>query len=1020
MRKLVLLSLLCAGSMAAAAQQVLKGTVRDSITRQPVPGATVKVMGTAKGVTTNAKGEFELNVPANAQIQISSIGFENIIMQASLVKAGQSFMMRIKAVELNSTVVVGYGSQQRKTVTNSISTVNSNALAAEKNIVSDAGKALQGRVAGVFVASTSGSPGNTPNIQIRGAQSVSGVATNPLLVVDGLIVEGNAISLNTINPQDIESMEVLKDAASAAIYGARGSNGVIIITTKKGKMNSRPTFSVNAYTGGNNVPTSRRMLTTDEYKSAFNDARTNRIGDINTQLADPNNGLTPAQISQLNNEKKTLQSQIDGLQMANRSTDWLAKIKHKNAPVNNIQASMSGGGEKNNYYMSLGRYSEDAAMGSGTYERYTGRLDVTQIVNSWLKLNGGINITQGVTKNMSNPMVAAFNARPDTPEDPIINPDGTLGYYVGQQQHPLGAMIGALNKYKTNSYIGKLTADLTLTKDLQFRSSFNATKFNTLNRDFYTPFSYLGAFNKGQFKLSGVDNFTYNFDNYFTYTKRISKLGINATAGYTFYSMELNSLGYDILGFPKIDGITGASAGSAYGSTGSIGNNNISNKEISDAIFARAGVDWQGKYMLNASLRRDGSSKLLSNHRYSWFPSISAGWDLSRENFLADNRFINQLKLRTSYGMSGNMRAVNYWDAQNLLLATSYNGNSALQMSSIIGNPDIRWERTKQLDAGIDAAFFANRLTVVLDYYNKTTDGLMSKNDISWIYGAVSIPDNIGNIRNKGMDLELAVSSKASKAFSWKVATNMNINRNEILSLKDSLTNYGTFIFGGPQSKAKVGQSVGSVMVYESLGVDPQTGDMVYKDQNKDGKIDSKDMITVPIAVPKFIGGTTLTFGYKGFTVEALFNYVVGNKVYDFYEQTLRSYDVDYTGIMPNKFDIVNKRWRKPGDITDVPRAITGAHGAGKTNDWNYRPSTQFIYDASYLRLRNLTVSYTVPQSLLTRVKINSARVYCSAQNVFTLTKYIGFDPEAAANSGIISTNLPNPRATVIGVDLSF
>ena len=1000
------------------AQQVLKGTVKDAVSHQPVPGATVKVIGAAKGATTNEKGEFELNVPANAQLQISSVGFENVVVAASLIKSGP-VMMQIKAFNLTDAVVVGYGSQQKRNLTNAISTVKSESLSPEKNIASDFGKALAGRVAGVFVASREGSPGSTPNILIRGAQSVNATSTNPLIVIDGLIVEGNTISINNLNPQDIESIEVLKDAASAAIYGARGSTGVIIVTTKKGKLNSRPSLNVNMYTGVNNVPTSRHMLNTAAYTSAFLDARNNRIGDINTQLANPDN-LTPGVISQLTNEKTTLQSQIDGLHMADRSIDWLDRIKNKNAPVNNIQASMTGGGDKNSYYMSLGRYSEASTMGTGNFERYTGRLDLTQQVNNWLKVNGSINITQSVRKNISSPIVAAFNARPDTPEDPVLNADGTLGYYVGQQQHPLGVMMDNNNKDKNNVYLGSLSADVKLRDDLSFRSSFNATKFNDLATTFYPPTGYLGAFNKGVFKDLGVDNFSYNFDNYFTYIKKVHHLGINATLGYTFYNNQLSTFGYDLNGFPKIDGITGGGAGSTYGSTFNIGSYNTSNKEISDAYFLRTGFDWEGKYLLNASIRRDGSSKLNADNRYSWFPSISGGWDIARENFLADSRLINQLKIRSSYGISGNIRPLGYFDAQNLLTATSYTGNPALMLSTTVGNPNIRWERTKQVDAGIDVTLLNNRLSFTADYYNKTTDGLMSNNDISWIYGASSIPDNIGSIRNYGVDLELAVSSRPGAAFSWKVETNMNINRNMLLSLKDSLTTYGAFVFGGPMTKAKVGQSLGSVQVYESLGVDPQTGDMMYKDQNKDGKWDNNDMITVPVALPKFTGGTNITLSYKNFTVEALFNYVAGNKVYDFYEQTLRNYNVDYTGVMINKFDIINSRWKQKGDITDVPRAIVGVHGAGQTTDWNYRPSTQFVYDASYIRLRNLSVSYNIPPVVLNKVKITRARIYASVQNVFTITKYIGFDPEAASNTGIVSTNMPNPRAAVIGIDLSF
>lgn len=1004
-------------SLGAMAQQVIRGTVRDSVTQAPIPGATIKVINGTGGVVTNAKGEFELRVPANAKLQISSIGFESVVMPAQLIV--KPVMLKVSVLSLSSTVVVGYGSQQKRTVTNSVSSVSSRELAAENNIVSDIGKALQGRVAGVMVANSSGTPGGTPNILIRGVQSARANDANPLLVIDGLVIDGGTISLNSINPQDVESVEVLKDAASAAIYGARGSTGVIIITTKKGKQNSKPVFSVNAYTGFNNVPTSRRMLTSSEYKEVFNDARNNRITDIENQLANPGN-LTPVQISQLKNEIIRLKGQVDGLKMADRSIDWIDRIKNKRAPVNNIQASMSGGGEKNNYYMSLGRYQEDATMGTGRFERYTGKVDITQQVNNWLKLSGNLNISQSAGKNNSYPLVSAFNVRPDTPEELIYLPDGSLGYYAGRQQNPLGEMKENKNKRKTLTYFGSLSADLQLHRTLQFRSAFSLNKYNTNNSDFQSAYGYLGAFNKGYLKTSGSDNLTYNWDNYFTYTNRWKKLGINATAGYAFYSTEYSAFGYDLNGFPKVEGITGGGAAGTYGSVASIGSLNSNTIEKSEAYFGRLGLDWDGKYMLNASIRTDGSSKLAKGYRYSWFPSVSVGWDIARENFMQSAGWVQLLKVRTSYGLSGNIRPLATYGAFDLLQATTYLGDPALKLRDIISNPQVRWEETKQVDAGLDVAMFANRLNLTIDYYNKTTRGLLSSRFIPWEFGAQSIPFNVGDIRNKGIDIELGYGSRSNARLRWKVETNLNFNRNKVVSLSDSVLNFGTFIFGGPGSKVKVGQPVGSVEVYQSLGVDPQTGDLVYQDGNKDGVINTKDYVTVPIALPKFTGGFNFNIGYANFTLEALFTFNVGGKVYDYYEQTLRNYDVDFNGVMPNKFDIVNRRWRKPGDVTDIPRAIVGVHGAGRTTDWNYRPSTQYIYDASYFRLRNLMVAYDVPATLMKKAGLTRARVYASAQNVFTTSKYIGFDPEAAANSGIVSTNLPNPRAMVLGIDLSF
>lgn len=1003
--------------MGAYAQQVIKGTVRDSLTKAPIPGATIRVVNGSGGVTANDKGEFELRVPANAQLRISSIGFETVLIPATAVM--RPIMLTTSAQLLQMPVVIGYGTRQRTAVTTSISSIDSRKLAPENNIVSDVGKALQGRIPGVFVASTSGAPGSTPNIQIRGVQSARAQDANPLIVIDGLVMEGPGISLSSINPQDIETIDVLKDAASAAIYGARGSSGVIIITTKKGKQGQKPYFSVNAYTGFNNVPSTRRMLNSTEYASVFNDSRNNRIADIDVQLADPGS-LTPVQISQLQNERNRLNSQVADLKMADRSTDWIDRVKNHNAPLNNIQASMSGGGDKSTYYMSLGRYAETGAIGTGRFERYTAKIDVSQQVNNWLRLMGNINLTQSVSKDNSYPLVSAFNARPDTPEEPVRNADGSLGYYIGQQNHPLGEMMENRNKNRTQTWFGNLAAELKLHKNLQFRSAFAANKYNTFNRDYQSPLGYLGKFQNGYLKTGGSDNFNYNFDSYFTYTNRWNKLGLTGTAGYTFYSIENNGWGYDLNGFPRVDVITGGAAASAYGTTGAIGSLNGNSLETSEAYFGRLAFDWDNKYMLGASLRTDGSSKLRKDNRYSWFPSVSAGWDLAQEGFMQDQKLFQFLKLRSSYGISGNIRAVANFSTQHLMQATSNLGEPALRARDQVGNPNIRWEETKQFDAGIDIGMFNNRVTLTADYYNKSTTGLLSIRNIPWEFGAQSLPFNIGDIRNKGFDLELAVSSARNALVSWKVETNLNFNRNEIIALSDSVLSYGTFIFGGPQSQARVGQAVGSVQVYNSLGVDPQTGDMIYEDRNKDGKWDAKDYIYVPIALPKFTGGTTLSAGYKGVSVEALFSYVVGTKIYDYYEQSLRNYDLDWFGVMPNKFDIVNKRWRKPGDVTDVPRAVAGPHGAGKSADWNYRPSTQFIYDASYLRLRNLTVAYMLPKKLLDKATISRCKVYVAAQNLFTMTKYIGFDPEAASNSGIVSSNLPNPRSMVLGVDLSF
>ena len=1004
-----------------AQQKIIQGVVLDEETGQPLSGISVQVKNAKIGAITDVSGRFILKIESQTApvvLVISSVGFAAKEMVLSASETTIPAVRLLKAVKANEEVViVGYGLQSRNKVTSSISKINANLLVPEKNVVSDIGKALQGRIPGLFISSTEGTPNSSKTIQIRGVQSASASLSNPLIVLDGLIVDNNSFNINAINPQDVESVEVLKDAASAAIYGARGSTGVILITTKKGRLNSKASFNVNSYYGFNNVPTSRNVLGTQDYKAVFVESRQNRINDIELQLAA--GGLTPAQTAQLNTEKTTLTNAINNLSLANRSTDWIERIKNKNAVVNNLQVNMNGGGDKTQYYMSVGHYGEENAIGTGKFNRYTGRLDLTQTVNNWLKVGGNLAFNRNISKGYTFPLVAGLQTRPDTPDEPVLNSNGSYGYYVGFQQHPVGIMQDNNNTAKDNNLTANITVDLRFSKNLSFRSLLAGSKTDGNSYSYSPPVTYLGSPN-GRGSVRASEGFNYNLDNYFTYTGTANKLSTSTTLGHSFYSIEQRGYGYDLLGFSAAAGIYGPGAASSYGSAGSIPSINSFYKEFSESYFLRSNFDWDGKYLFGASIRTDGTSKLIGDNKYSWFPSVSAGWMISRENFFQNIDFINQLKLRASYGKTGNIRPVGLFDAQNLLVAGSYLNTPSLIVSGISGNDAIRWESTSQYDAGIDLTILKNRLSIIFDIYKKKTDGLLTSNFTPMSSGFSSKKDNIGAIQNTGYEVEVNYNSDKSRDFKWQVAANIGVNRNKILSLKDSVMSYGTFIFFGPQSQIRVGQPVGSVLVLNSQGVDSQTGDMMYEDVNKDGTINTKDNINVPIALPKFSGGVNINLNYKGFDLSGLFTFVYGNKIYDYYEQTMREYNTDFFGVMPNKFDIVTKRWLQPGEITDIPRAIVGVHGPQKTSNWNFQPSTQFIYDASYVRLRNLSLGYEIPNNLISKMKISKARVYLAAQNVFTSTKYIGFDPETASNSGIVSSNTPQARSMVFGIDFSF
>jgi len=538
----------------------VRGKVTD-FNGNPLPYVNVILKGTTVGTATDDNGMFSIDAKKGDVLVFSMIGYG--LKEVIIGDGPMNVTLVVVASLLDEVQVIGYGTQKRTKVTGAISTLNSAALSPEKNISSNIGKTLQGKIPGLFIASTDGTPNSQPNIQIRGVQSAIASMANPLLVVDGLIVENNTLSLNNINSQDIESVEILKDAASAAIYGARGSTGVIIITTKKGKINSKPTINVNSYYGFNNVQTNRNLLSTDEYKMAFTESRQNRIGDIDKKLIE--SGLSPDEIFFLNVEKSTLNSEIKNLNLSDRSTNWLEKIKNKNAMQHNLMANMTGGNEKTQYYMSLGRYREDNTIGTGRFQRYSGRIDIYQKVTNWLKVGGNIAFTNNTSTDFTSPLVYALEARPDSPYELEYNPDGSYAYYVGQQYHPLGVMADHRNSIKQNNLTGVLTMEVTINKNLTFRSLFAGNKADGSSYNYNSPLSYIGRYIKGSAGVRNSEGFNYNSDNYFTYEGKLKKLTTTITLGQSFYSTEQRSYGYDLQNFPPSIAIYGTGAGWDYG-----------------------------------------------------------------------------------------------------------------------------------------------------------------------------------------------------------------------------------------------------------------------------------------------------------------------------------------------------------------------------------------------------------------------------------------------------------------------
>lgn len=997
----------------------------------PLAGAGVKIKGSAAGVAADENGRFAIEADEKAVLLISYVGYAEQEVAVN-GRASLQIVLRQQNNALDETVVIGYGTQNRRYVTGAISKVSN--IKAEENITSNVFSALQGRVAGLMVKNSEGTAGAMPTFSIRGVQTTNVLSANPLIVVDGMIVDAgqsaNAsnnqnFNLSNINPQDIESVEVLKDASSAAIYGARGAQGVILITTKKGKFNSKPVVNINTYYGLTSSTVGYRALNVAEYEEVFKEARNNRIKDI--ELAIAGGGLTPAQITQLQNERQLVNNEINSLTMGTPAgmadNNWLNKVTPGHAVTSNVQASVAGGNQQTSYYVSFGKYAEENAVGTGKYTRYSGKLALTQKVNDWLKLVADINISKTQRANFSYPLAVALAARPDTPDSIRLNADGSYGWWFGRQNHPYGETNAASNAEDVWNYMGNFQAEIALTHDLSFRSTLSGVQNQSSLINFYSPISYNGAGFKGMNSNSGNSGLQYTFNNTFTYKLHVSKLAGDVLLGQEYYDNKKTTTAFSLTGFPVSSGLWSPGNASAYSNADIAGNRVY--EENGESYFMRTNLSWDRKYLLNASLRRDASSKLPVNNRHSWFPALSAGWIVSDEAFLSSFKPLSLLKLKAGYGVTGNIRPLGYFDFANLATVNTYLGQPALSLSTVMGNPDLRWERTKQFDIGVETRWLKDQLLLSLEFYHKKTDGLITTLPLPYSTGGFTTQKvNIGTVLNKGVDIDLSYASKVrtSGGFQWNAGVVLNINQNKLLALRDSVLTYGLYYGGGPISYVKRGESIGSLLLYRSLGVDPNTGDMVYNDRNHDGIINQQDQEYITMAQPKLTGGIHGGASFKGFSLQAQMAFSIGSKIYNMADQLNRTFNIDGYGIMSNKIEWVNDRWRQPGDNSYYPRAVVGAHGAGKTTDWNTRPSTHYLFSGSYLRCTNLTAGYTLPAALLKTIQVNGVRIYASVQNLFIIKdkRLKSSDPEVGLQTGIQYNTVPVPRTIAFGIDISL
>ncbi|MGX5817873.1 TonB-dependent receptor [Chitinophaga lutea] len=996
----------------AATQAVsISGQVRDAENGDPLPGVSVSVKGTTLGTVTNGDGQFVLNgVTPPATLLFSYVGYTTQSVEAG-DRRTFTIQLQRETRTVQQVVVVGYGTQKKTELTGSIGTFRPNDLNARPVLGPD--QLLQGRVAGVNVSSGSGMPGSALRVSVRGTGSLS-ASNEPLYVVDGVpIIPHDAAMFNfgtkmnplsQLNPADIASVEVLKDAASAAIYGSRATNGVVLITTKSGRKGAGQ-LTVNAFTGWQQVQRMDKIEMADSklYLEVANEA----IDNYNKQY-----GYEPG-------NSKFIQG-IDHPVPGLPDTDWMDLVL-RTARTQNIDLSVSGGTDKTTYYISGGYLNQQGTIRYNDLKKYTGRINLASEPLSWLRT--GVNISFSYSDNNRVPgsnlgSTIMGRALPQRPFDRPYKPDGS--YYVGGTSdlvyhNPIQIMKEEVAQLKNYRLLGNAFAEIRFTKDLNFKTSFGSDLGYTNDYIYYNQKHPYGT---GNGRIIDDRRLLSNLllENTLNYSHRFGDLKLEALAGHSFQKVTTSTSGIDGNGFPAPSFDVLAAASVINEATTNLYGNAM------ESYFGRVNLGWKEKYLLSASIRTDGSSRFSPDNRYGYFPSVSAGWQLNKEDFWTMDQ--TDLKLRVSYGSTGNQEGVSNYAYQSLTGGGyNYDGQSGIAITGF-GNNALTWEKANQFDAGIDLGLMKGALNVTVDYFRKNTTNLLYNMPIHATSGFTSITSNIGSMLNTGLELGVNANYNFGQ-LQWTSDFNISFIRNRVLSLIGD----NNVLSIGANRALQVGQDIGSIWVYNMLGlyqddkdvpkplydIGVRAGDIQYEDLNNDGNININDRKIVGSSNPDFYGGWNNTLRYRNIDLTLFLQYTYGQDVYNTGRIMVERLGQNATN---NLKSAAEARWTGPGTSNTVPRAIYNqAH--------NIANSTRWMEDGSFLRVRTLSLGYELPASLLRKAHIKRMRVYAQADNLWLLTNYAGLDPEVSSDMdprfvGEDNLVLPQPRSFNLGINLNF
>lgn len=982
-----------AGTNLAVQQQdqKLKGQVIDATTGEPVIGVNVLVKGSTNGTITDIDGKYELNAPAGAILQISFIGYKTVEIAATTSE--QTIKLHEDTETLDEVVVVGYGVQKKESLTGAMSTLKENRL---KDVTTPTVEnMLNGKVSGVYVAPGSGQPGSNGAVQIRGRATLSG-STSPLWVIDGVIVGEDP---GVLNPSDIESMTILKDAASTAIYGSQGANGVIIVTTKMGKsekmkINASVKLGVSTMTNGKMEVMNGAELY--DYYASFPNQEDIKFSRWNPELR-------------------------------NANFDW-GELASQAGFTQDYNISLSGGNEKMSSYFSLGYYSEEGTVKGYKYDRYSFRYRSNYKPFSWLTIKPNISGSMKNTDDSQYDYTAKYTMFPwDSPydEDGNLVPDRYSGWVDSSDLNYLNSIsYGNHTARKTYEFSGNFDFDIKITDWLTFTSVNNYRWTGYFQSTYTDPRTDSASGVQGRVEEEQTNNIQRYTNQYLTFNKIFGKHSVQALLAYEFMDTSakvINAKGTGIVsGFEVLD---------ATATPEEVGGNLT--EWAKQSVFAKANYTYDNRYLAEVSLRRDGASNFGDDKKYGNFFSISAGWNINREKwFKAD--WVDVLKLRASYGSVGNIPYSKYPQYGLYSVSSNYNGIPAILISQV-GNKDLTWEQTYTAGVGIDANFFNNRLRFVFDYYNKYTSNILYQVPVSGLTGITSRWQNVGEMRNSGIEITIGGDIIRTKDWLWSLDLNMGYNKNKLEKLYGDDPNMmiiggggnDTSIAGAAEKVLKVGYSTDRYYLREWAGVDPKNGAPLWYKNDGSGETTSNyseaKQVMTEATSPKLFGGFNTSLTWKNIDLNASFGFSLGGKIYNYSRQ---EYDSDGAYTDRNQMKLIDgwSRWEKEGDIATHPAASYG----NKSN--SNKASTRYLEDGDYLKLRSLSIGYNLN---LSKYYIQNMRIYFTAENVFTLTGFSGIDPEVPAyydettgtykSIGTAGANLyPSTRKFMFGINLTF